>query len=83
MAKLREQLERIKESGKTRIPAEARAVMEQATEQLKRSGIAERTLHPGQPAPEFNLPDAEGRDVSSAEKLKTGPLVVSFYRGKW
>ena len=83
MTKLREQLERIKESAKTRIPPAARAVMEKATEELRVSGIADRSLRVGQLAPEFSLPDAEGKNVSSAEKLKGGPLVVSFYRGKW
>jgi hypothetical protein len=83
MARLQEQLERIKESGKKRIPEAARAVMAKAQEELKQSGIGERTLRVGARAPEFSLPDAEGKVVSSQELLRNGPLVVSFYRGKW
>jgi peroxiredoxin len=32
---------------------------------------------------EFTLPDIDGTLVSSAELLRRGPLVVSFFRGKW
>ena len=83
MARLQEQLARIKEGAKKRIPEAALAVMERATEELRRSGIAERTLRVGAQAPQFSLPDADGKLVNSAELLKVGPLVVSFYRGKW
>ena len=83
MAKLQEQLERIKESGKKRIPEAALAVMVRALDELKRSGISEHTLRVGSRAPEFTLPDKDGQVVSSAELLRNGPLAVSFYRGKW
>ncbi len=33
----------------------------------------------GERAPEFTLPDAEGRSVSLAELLSGGPLVLYFY----
>lgn len=37
----------------------------------------------GQRVPAFELPDAEGNLVSSADLLAKGPLVVTFYRGSW
>ena len=37
----------------------------------------------GTTAPEFTLPNLAGQPVSSRALLATGPLVVSFYRGKW
>jgi len=37
----------------------------------------------GQQVPAFELPDAEGNLVSSADLLAKGPLVVTFYRGSW
>ncbi|HEY6971947.1 MAG TPA: hypothetical protein VJA94_22240 [Candidatus Angelobacter sp.] len=83
MARLQEQLERIKESSKKRIPETALAVMAKALDELKRSGISERTLRVGSHAPEFSLPDKDGQLVSSTQLLRNGPLVVSFYRGKW
>jgi hypothetical protein len=83
VAKLQEQLERIKEGAKKRIPPETLATMGRTTEELRRSGIAERTLQVGGHVPQFGLPDADGKLVSSSELLRNGPLVVSFYRGKW
>jgi len=83
VAKLQEQLERIKEGAKKRIPPEALTIMGRTTEDLRRSGIVERTLRVGDRSPQFSLPDADGKPVGSSELLKNGPLVVSFYRGKW
>ena len=34
-------------------------------------------------APEFTLAGIGGKTVSSTELLSRGPLVLSFYRGKW
>jgi hypothetical protein len=83
MATLREQLDRIRENAKKRIPTDALAVMDQAGEALRQSGIAERILKPGETAPPFNLEDFDGKIVGSAEPLANGPLVVVFYRGRW
>ena len=54
-----------------------------AAERLAESGIAGNCLQAGDRAPEFVLPNATGRLVSSRELLRHGPLVVSFYRGGW
>jgi len=47
------------------------------------SGQAERAFKVGDAAPAFDLPDQDGAMVSSAELLKKGPVVMSFYRGVW
>src|ERR1043165_6622108 len=47
------------------------------------AGVGSGALRAGERAPEFILPNAEGELVSSAELLKRGPLVLSFYRGRW
>jgi peroxiredoxin len=57
--------------------------MHRATAELKQSGLAARALKVGNKAPAFTLKDQGGKDVSSAELLKQGPLVLSFYRGVW
>ena len=36
-------------------------------------------LQPGARAPDFTLPDQDGRDVTLAELLEDGPLVLYFY----
>jgi hypothetical protein len=80
---LAEKLESIRKAAETRIPAEARAIMHRATEDLRASGIAERVVKVGQKAPAFSLPNQRGEIVSSRALLADGPLVVSFYRGVW
>jgi hypothetical protein len=59
------------------------AVMHRAVDELRASGIAERMLRVGDRAPEFVLPNAGEQSVRSKELLSNGPLVVTFYRGRW
>ncbi|MBC5838814.1 peroxiredoxin-like family protein [Flavobacterium muglaense] len=37
----------------------------------------------GQKAPQFELPNAQGKLISLESLLDKGPLVVTFYRGDW
>lgn len=37
----------------------------------------------GEVAPDFVLPDANGKPVALADRRAAGPVVVSFYRGAW
>lgn len=62
---------------------ENQAVNERATAELKASGIADRILPVGAKAPEFTLPDQNGRPVMLSELLARGPVVINFYRGRW
>jgi hypothetical protein len=80
---LQEKLDAYQAQARTKRPAEWQAIMDRATEDLRRSGIPERSLKAGDRAPDFALPDAAGRTVRSAELLARGHLVVSFYRGGW
>jgi hypothetical protein len=80
---LQEKLDAIREMSKTRIPPEARAIMERSIDDLRASGIMSRVARVGQPAPDFTLPDAEGRPASLKALLARGPVVLSFYRGRW
>jgi peroxiredoxin len=47
------------------------------------SALSSRALKAGDHAPNFRLQDSEGNNFSLAERLKEGPVVVSFYRGDW
>ena len=80
---LQERLDALKEQSKSRVPPEARAVMERAVEDLRKSGIAARVPKVGQRAPDFTLPDANGKPVSLSGLLARGPVVLSFFRGRW
>ena len=64
-------------------PDDALVIMHRATDDLRNSGIMDRVLKVGDRAPEFNLLDFGGKDVTSSQLLASGPLVLTFYRGKW
>ena len=65
------------------VPRSVIETMHRATAELIASGAANRAKKVGEKAPGFSLKDPEGNIVSSAELLKKGPLIVSFYRGVW
>jgi hypothetical protein len=80
---LEEKLAAIREMAKTRQPSEVRAVMHKAIEDLRASGIMDRVAKVGAPAPDFALPNVAGQPVSLAALRARGPVVLSFYRGRW
>ncbi len=47
------------------------------------SGAGNQAPKVGDPAPAFRLPDARGGQVSLHELLRSGPVVLAFYRGQW
>ena len=80
---LAQQLQQQREKSAQKIPADVRRVMKQKTEELARSGLAEKSLKVGDKAPDFELPNATGKTVRLADLLQHGPIVVAFYRGGW
>ena len=50
---------------------------------VKNTGIEDRALKAGQRAPDFELPDFDGNQVSFAQLRSDGPLALIFYRGLW
>lgn len=88
MPSLQERLDEFKrtlESGAPpyNAPREVIEKMHRATAELKASGIEQRTLSAGDIAPAFMLFNQDHVEVSSADFLRQGPLVVSFFRGHW
>jgi hypothetical protein len=81
--KLQDKLNEMKARFESGLPAETRARMHQATDDLMQSGILENVLKKGAPAPTFILKDHQGIEVNSGYLIKKGPLVISFYRGVW
>jgi hypothetical protein len=80
---LQEEVDSIRETAKTRIPSDARAIMERSIADLRAGGIMNRVARVGQAAPDFTLPNTDGRPVGLKELLARGHLVLSFYRGRW
>ena len=84
MSSLEDKLDSITQRTRSLVPADRLAFSEQATADLFGTGIEGRLLPVGAVAPEFTLPDARtGSPVHSADLLALGPLVVSFFRGRW
>lgn len=80
---LTEKLLRIKAGAKDRIPADALAIMLQATEDLVNSNILDHVVKVGDKAPDFSLPNPAGEMVDLRSNLEHGPVVLTYYRGKW
>jgi peroxiredoxin len=64
------------------VPDEIGARIAAALAEVAASGVAPG-LAVGDRAPGFSLPDATGREISLAERLAAGPVVLQFYRGDW
>ena len=81
---LQDQLDAITANTRRLVPADRLAVSEQAVTELFNSGIEDRILKPGARAPEFELQDASSSKlVHSTDILALGPMVLSFFRGRW
>ncbi len=65
------------------IPSEDRTTVVTFLEKLAASTVATKAVKAGDTAPDFTLPDGNGRDVSLSEMLRRGPLVLNFFRGGW
>jgi peroxiredoxin len=62
---------------------EVQAVHARTVAALKQQGLAANALGIGAKAPAFELPDHNGKLISSAELLSKGRLVICFIRGRW
>jgi len=80
---LKETLRKFKERVLSQVSGDDVAVMEKATQELVRSGIAERARKIGDQAPGFSLPNSNGEMVQLSDLLARGPVVITFYRGEW
>ena len=80
---LREILAERKQTIAKYVPAEVQAIHARVVADLKLQGVAERALGVGAKSPRFELSDQNGKEVSSADLLSCGRLVLMFIRGRW
>jgi len=89
MASLKDQLDTIRHAAEGdgikpgRISPEDLKIMHRVTADQRASGFQARMPMPGQPSPAFTLDNQDGVDVSSVALVARGPLVISFFRGRW
>lgn len=80
---LMQKLARLRASHCARLPTPEVAVLSRATARLRRSGILQRCLQPGETVPNFSFKDPQLGPTSLYELLDRRPLVVKFFRGFW
>jgi peroxiredoxin len=65
------------------VPAETQAIHARVVDELKARQLAANILPVGAKAPAFELPDHDGKMVSSSDLLARERLVVCVIRGRW
>jgi peroxiredoxin len=65
------------------MPPDIVQALDKSIDEVRSSGIVESALRAGDTVPDFALPNANGCQVSLAELLTTGPIILNFYRGGW
>jgi peroxiredoxin len=80
---LKTELEAFRQEFMGKVPAEIREAMGRADVELAASSLMQAAAKAGDVAPDFTLPGVDGKAVSLSQSLKTGPVVLSFYRGGW
>jgi peroxiredoxin len=68
---------------RTAMTEEATAAYAEVIQRFDSQILGRRALRVGDAMPEFVLPNAEGKLISSAQLLSKHSLIISFYRGSW
>jgi hypothetical protein len=80
---LQEKLDAYKAGMVKMAPKKALEIMHRATEDLRNSAVMDGVVTVGDSAPQFELQNVAGELTRLKDLLSGGPLVLSFYRGKW
>ncbi len=80
---LQEKLNNLKANFEKSAPKDAVDIMHRATSDLINSGIVGGVVKTGDAAPDFELKDNDEKMIRLKDFLANGPVILSFYRGKW
>lgn len=80
---LQDELNAVRNAVRQKAASHVFPTIEATTQRLRESGLAKRALQPGQTIADFELPNAAGKLVNSADLRRSGPLLILFYRGAW
>lgn len=80
---LQSQLDELRAELEKSAPADRMKVFNEGIQNVGRSGVLETALKVGASAPDFALKDAMGESVMLSTLLKSGPVVLTWYRGGW
>lgn len=80
---LKDDLFEQRERSRRKFGPDRAAILEAATASLAADVARRPLLAPGDPAPDFTLPNVRGEMVGLGDWLAKGPVVLAFYRGGW
>lgn len=83
MPRLEEKMKKIAEKTSEQLPDEALQVVRGHTRKLQEAGLADQAVGEGERAPGFALRDPDGATVRLGDLTDQGPVILSFYRGRW
>ena len=83
METLQQQIAQFRETFRTMVPAENVSIIEKSLQKQKLNRGLEGILKVGDSVSDFSLRDIFGERINLGELLKSGPLVIKFYRGGW
>jgi peroxiredoxin len=80
---LRQRLDECRAKAGKRYRAEELEALGRSYDELEASGVRDSALREGERAPDFELPNGWGEPVRLSSLLARGPVVVTFFRGRW
>jgi peroxiredoxin len=80
---LQARLDTITANTRELVQPERLAITDTAVQDLLATGIEDRILPVGATAPSFELEDIRKKRVRSEDLLALGPVVLTFFRGRW
>lgn len=83
MSTLAQTLKRIREAGAAKRDPEITQALRSGVADLEASGILDGVVKAGDRAPLFARPNLDHETVRLARVLRSGPAVISFFRGRW
>jgi peroxiredoxin len=83
MSNLKQNIAAYNAQKKQNVAADILGVMDNATTDLRQSGIEGRALKTGDSMPDFELPDQHGKQQRLSNYLASSPVVLNIYRGGW
>jgi len=84
MSRLKEEIQKLQNAARKKIPADIQVIMQKATQQLENDKISKNALQKGSTAKSFNLPNAVNELVNLDTLLvENDYIVLNFYRGLW
>lgn len=83
MTRLEEKLARVSEGSSQQLSEETLQTMQAHTRELEEARRVEDAVGEGDRAPDFELTATTGTTIRFSEEVARGPVILSFYRGRW